>query len=203
MENQRPKISSGDKFSFPIFEFDLAGTTDHLGSPISPADRFFFNGRLLPHAFPCQPTNGAVSFSRSTSRTSSVSSKDSFLSSRSNSGNSSRSSSCSSARTSTSTEAKFPSKIAGGCGSTDWYRANKKPVLVPHYGSSQRWQFIVTPPLSHQGSSRTRKVDRNGERGEKLKSNNNKSKPPKKKSTWLGWRFLRSFVSTCKECHAI
>ncbi|VVA16680.1 PREDICTED: probable membrane-associated kinase regulator [Prunus dulcis] len=118
MENRRQKSTSGDTFSFPStpiheqdsdFEFgcftpDSASSTDPCKD--SPADHLFFNGRLLPHAFPFQPISngfmGVDSNSRRTSRMSSISSKDSIMSSRSNSTNS-RSSSCSSsARTSSS-----------------------------------------------------------------------------------------------------
>lgn len=212
MENHRRKSSSGDKFSFPIIQiqdhdFEFGCVTP--GSPNSPADRLFFNGKLLPHSFPCQPANNIISFSRSTSRTSSVSSKDSLMSSRSNSTNSSRSSSCNSARTSTSeaigstkltsNEAKVTSKNPL---EKDWYQATKKPVLSPHYGSSQRWQFIApAPPLIKHQVSRSRKAKR-VERGQEFKSKK-QSKDCAIARTWFGMKFFGAVVSTCKECHAI
>ncbi|KAL6999544.1 hypothetical protein U1Q18_000704 [Sarracenia purpurea var. burkii] len=85
MENSRRKNSSGDKFSFPIMpiqdqlqlpelEFEFKFGCVAPGSPNSPADHLFFNGRLLPHAFPpFQPPTAGGECSRSTSRTSSVS----------------------------------------------------------------------------------------------------------------------------------
>lgn len=115
MECRRKRSSgSGDIFSFPStptpdqdsdFEFGSITPDSPSTDPYknSPADHLFFNGRLLPHAFPInQPHNiMIIGNSRTTSRTSSISSKDSLRSSRSNSTNS-RSSSCSSGRTSSS-----------------------------------------------------------------------------------------------------
>ncbi|CAI9088700.1 OLC1v1023105C1 [Oldenlandia corymbosa var. corymbosa] len=173
MENHIRKGSdSGDKFSFPIsppnqddqFEFGCITTP---GSPKSPADHLFLNGKLLPHFFPSQPINYNIisTLSRSTSRTSSVCSRDSLLSSRSNSYNSSRSSSCSSARTSISEQSNIRSfspsvdrkllinhhqkaKLAA-INKNPVGKNNKPPVLNPHYyGSSQRWQFIAPAPAS-------------------------------------------------------
>ncbi|KAL2506992.1 uncharacterized protein Fot_30639 [Forsythia ovata] len=66
-------------------------------TPDSPADHLFLNVRLLPHIFPLKSAN-SFNYSRSTS---SISSKDSLMSSRSN-GTNNRRSNCSSARTSTS-----------------------------------------------------------------------------------------------------
>lgn len=220
MENHRRKGSSGDKFSFPIVpipdhEFEFGSVTP--SSPTSPADHLFVNGKLLPHYFPCQPTNyGINSLSRSTSRTSSVCSKDSLISSRSNSINSSRSSSCSSARTSTSETAPFSSDrkilshhdkakvINKNRVGKDWYQARNKPVLTPHYGSSQRWQFIApAPALKHQGSSRGRKPNRRScARDQELKSKK-QTEGLRKARTWFGGKIFRAFVSACKECHAI
>ncbi|PIN15737.1 hypothetical protein CDL12_11633 [Handroanthus impetiginosus] len=200
MENRRRKTSSsGDKFSFPVtiplaaedsdqFEF---GFVTAPGSPNSPADHLFYNGKLLPHVFPIQTTNNCnLSYSRSTSRTSS---KDSLMSSRSNSTNS-RSSNCSSARTSyseASSERRISSadrNILPGRPSTGRKERNR-PVLSSQY----QWQLIAAAPvLKHQGS-KARKVERNG--------SNKKSGEETKPS--FGKRILKSFVSTCKECHAI
>lgn len=217
MEIHRRKSSSGDKFSFPIIpvqdqDFEFGCVTP--GSPNSTADRLFFNGILLPHAFPCQPTNNVISFSRSTSRTSSVCSKDSLMSSRSNSTNSSRSSSCSSARTSTS-EAAGPctsdsklfsnnqTKIAGkNPVEKDLYQATRKPVLTPHYGSSQRWQFIAPAPAMMHQVSRARKA-KISVRDQVCKSKKQGQDWTIARRTWFGLKFLRAVASACKECHAV
>ncbi|XP_057461798.1 probable membrane-associated kinase regulator 1 [Actinidia eriantha] len=185
--NPRRKNSFGDKFSFPIQvnqDFEFGCLTP--GSPNSPADHLFFNGRLLPHAFPFQPVTRSASRTSSTGR-----SKDSLLSSRSNS----RSSSCSnSARTSTSTDSTGRRSVLLHHHPKQLVTSEKKQaVLVGQYGGSQRWQFItVAPTMSHQVSRRR------------------KAEIPMKKagdqsceSSWFGRRFLSWFVGACKECHAI
>ncbi|KAF3442019.1 hypothetical protein FNV43_RR15935 [Rhamnella rubrinervis] len=225
METHRRKSSSGDAFSFPStpihdddndqyqdssFEFGCVTPDSPSSDPFkdSPADHLFFNGRLLPHAFPFQPVNnnGVVvvdNNSRFTSRTSSISSKDSLMSSRSNSSNS-RSSSCSSsARTSYSDG--YERKLMMYYGRT---KTVNKGVSGQVYGSSQRWQFITPVPasssLSRESSSR-RKT-------EAVASNNEDSIRAKKQTggggqvivkQQLGRRLFRWFVSACKECHAI
>ncbi|KAL3508697.1 hypothetical protein ACH5RR_028098 [Cinchona calisaya] len=213
-QHQRKKTISGDKFSFPIIpivqdnhhDFDQFGNCVTPCSPNSTADRLFFNGKLLPHSFPYQTTTYNIScFSRSTSRTSSISSKDSSsMSSRSNSTNSSRSSSCSSARTSTRSVACAAStKVAAqNTFEKDLHKARKKPVLMstPHYGSSQRWQFIApAPPLKHhQVVSRARKASQRFEKdGKEFESKKQIAR------TWFGLKLFRTLVSTCKECHAM
>ncbi|KAL2496424.1 hypothetical protein Fot_40181 [Forsythia ovata] len=201
MENQRRKNGSSDKFSFPIIavrdsdsdEFEF-GCVTKPGSPNSPADHLFYNGKLLPHAFPLNQPAINFSYSRSTSRTSSISSKGSLMSSRSNSTNS-RSSNCSSARTSTS-ETSERKILSGG------RIPGKKPVLNPQYkySSSQRWQLIApAPALMHQGS-RSRKVECKELKSRKMEKDNNTDLHGK---SWFGRKVLRSFVSACKKCHAI
>ncbi|KZV23237.1 hypothetical protein F511_05076 [Dorcoceras hygrometricum] len=208
MENRRRNlsISADDKFSFPVmipgqsdkFEFGCVTTP---GSPNSPADHLFLNGRLLPHVFPIQTSNNhSLTYSRSTSRTSSTGSKDSLMSSRSNSTNS-RSSS---ARTSTSTDHYCNPELrkASNMAKKERSTIHVRPVLHTHecqYGSSQKWQFIAAAPvLKHQGS-RSRKVDHVLERtgSRKSKRSDGGLRP------WFGKRVFKSFVSACKECHAI
>ncbi|CAL5405886.1 unnamed protein product [Camellia sinensis] len=202
METPRRKNSSGDKFSFPNIlpiqtqdsEFEFGSITP--SSPNSPADHLFFNGRLLPHAFPFQPTTtaGAGAYTRSTSRTGSVSSKDSLMSSRSNSSNS-RSSSCStSARTSTSeaSDMRRPLNRAKSANKTSCTRDKCQAVLNQQYGSSQRWQFITPVPVLNRQVSR-----RQSKKGEKKGDNGSGER------AGFGRRFLRWFMSACKECHAI
>ncbi|XP_019193112.1 PREDICTED: uncharacterized protein LOC109187380 [Ipomoea nil] len=184
------------------FEFGCVSTSP--GSPNSPADRLFFNGKLLPHDFPCPPASG-FSYSRSTSRASSVSSKDSLMSSRCNSSNSSR---CSSARTSTSESSER--KLATKNIRYHMMRNSHSGRPVPgsqHLTASQRWQFMATPALVDRrnkqrhgtGASRNQepKLRKQGDDGEKLITNKTAGKSS------FGLRILRSFVSTCKECHAI
>ncbi|XVF18801.1 hypothetical protein REPUB_Repub11eG0054500 [Reevesia pubescens] len=160
MENRRKRSSSGEIFSFPStpnqdsdFEFRCFTPDSPSQDPYrtSPADHLFFNGKLLPHAFPLQPAAmvAADHSSRGTSRTSSINSKDSLMSSRSNSTNSR--SSCSSARTSSSDNSEgrllYHSKI---------HACNKasKMVTAQLYGDSQRWQYITAVPVLKREVSR-------------------------------------------------
>ncbi|KAL7087631.1 hypothetical protein ACP275_13G079100 [Erythranthe tilingii] len=206
-----------NKFSFPApgtdsdqFEF---GPVTTPSSPKSPADHLFFNGKLLPHVFPVQtlPNNYSnYSYSRSTSRASSMSSREySLMSSRSNSTNS-RSSNCSSARTSTSTcEAADLQRRSISSSSSNVSRKNnnnnitRPPPVAPlknqHGATSQRWQLIAAAPvLNHQGSrSRNKAVVADQIVLERKGSKKSDTK------LWFGRRILKSFVSACKECHAI
>ncbi|KAK3034994.1 hypothetical protein RJ639_033372 [Escallonia herrerae] len=211
MENRRCRNSSGDKFSFPTFpvqdkefEFDHSGCATP-GSPNSPADHLFFNGRLLPHAFPLQHNITPYgTFSRSTSRTSSISSsRNSLMSSRSNS-TSSLSSSCSSARTSTSDQASERKLVPLNEGKValkttftrERYEADKPVLINPQYG----WQFVApVPVLTHQ-VSRRKKAEARVQQESKAKKRADGKTGAK---AGLCRRFFRSFVSTCKECHAM
>ncbi|KAL8032089.1 hypothetical protein ABFX02_13G071700 [Erythranthe guttata] len=207
-----------NKFSFPAsgtdsdqFEF---GPVTTPSSPKSPADHLFFNGKLLPHVFPVQtlPNNYSnYSYSRSTSRASSMSSREySLMSSRSNSTNS-RSSNCSSARTSTSTceAADLQRRSISSSSSSNVSRKKNNNIIRPppvaplknQHGAttSQRWQLIAAAPVLNHQSSRSRNkavvadqivLERKGSKKSDTKS-------------WFGRRILKSFVSACKECHAI
>lgn len=230
MEIPRPSDGSADVFSFPgnpvkdsaDSEFEFGSVTpDSPSSDMSknsPADHLFFNGRLLPHYFPCQTPNSLLNGnSRLTpSRTSSVSSKESYssslMSSRSNSVNSSRSSSCSSGRTSYSGDSSerrllYQNRIAAmRTRSTREGYSNKghcnKDVVSQLYGS-QRWQFITPmPTLSRETSSRRKKAD---EMIIKEETGNNKPKKEKTGSQHRGFcrKFFDSFMSTCRQCHAM
>ncbi|KAK9265762.1 hypothetical protein L1049_000077 [Liquidambar formosana] len=214
MENGRRKKSSSE-FSFPgtpnqdqdnEFEFGCVTPGSPFNDPNknSPADHLFFNGRLLPHAFPIQTTNFGSDYLRLTSRTSSVGSKDSLMSSRSNS-TSSRSSSCSSARTSSSDNSErkllYSSKVAGKNTpiAREGYQVNRL-VLSQPYGSSKRWHFITPAPVLNPEVSRRKKA-------EIVVRKESKSKKQADKRTGagsgFGRRFFWLFLSACKECHAI
>ncbi|CAN4102911.1 unnamed protein product [Withania somnifera] len=224
MENRGRRSNSGEKFSFPIimpveegkemqFEFCASGSP---GSPKSPADHLFFNGRLLPHYFPCQPAsniNSPISFSRSTSRTSSVSSKDSLWSSRSNSVNS-RSSCSSSARTSTSESSERKLINQGKNSAFAMYMNssnNTNSSSTLHTGVSQKWQFIVTPspvmkkknqfsaPITTKKSQFVCKYQNQSAKGRKKRKENGKRKV---RFLFLR-RVFRKFMSACRECHAM
>ncbi|OWM81420.1 hypothetical protein CDL15_Pgr007458 [Punica granatum] len=229
MEILRRKYSSSYGFSFPStpvkerdseaeFEFGSLTPDSPLSdmSKNSPADHLFYNGRLLPHYFPCQTPNTLLMIGSSRpmpSRTSSVSSKDSYssslMSSRSNSGNSSRSSNCSSARTSYSSDSSerklsFQNKLASTRTQSTRERRSKgccnKDTVAQLYGS-QRWQFMAPMPvLSRETSTRRKK-------SEEMIIKEESSKPKKEKSRAPHRRFCRkffeSFLSTCRRCHAM
>lgn len=222
------KNSSGDKFSFPSInpiptqdsdQFEFGCITP--GSPNSPADHLFSNGKLLPHPFPViQPpiSNLQYSFTRSTSRTSSVSSKDSLMSSRCNS-TSSRSSnssgSCSSANTSarTSISTDYPAekklavpldqvRLGGKVGGKCYEKGGqgvlgKKQVVYVNGSSSRRWGLIPAAPVVGHGQ-----VSRRRKGGHEIVV---KKKVKVRRGGGMGFatRFLRWFVTACKECHAI
>ncbi|EXC08467.1 hypothetical protein L484_009610 [Morus notabilis] len=225
METHLRKPSSGDTaaFSFPStpgashdsssspsssddFEFGCLTPDSPSGDPNknSPADHLFFNGRLLPHAFPSRSPAAnsplARAVSRSTSRTSSVSSKDySLVSSRSNSTNSSCSSS---ARTSSSDNSERRSTLSycrQGSKTTLNGPGSSKVVSARVYGSSQRWQFMApVPALSRDGSRRRKVMELRNEK------NGQEKKAVAKRRRWrLGRRLFRWFVTACNECHAI
>ncbi|MFQ6650570.1 hypothetical protein Gotur_022724 [Gossypium turneri] len=177
MENRRKRSSSGDQDS--DFEFGCYTRPDSPSLDpykTSPADHLFFNGRLLPHAFPLQlsPTTtttmgSADNGSRSTSRTSSINSKHSLMSSRSNSSNS-RNSTCSSARTSSSDSSErrllYHSRIRG-C-------ENKASKLVSGqlYGDPHRWQYITAVPILKREVSRRKHAEAKKQGGNMLKLRN-------------------------------
>ncbi|XP_022717744.1 uncharacterized protein LOC111276233 [Durio zibethinus] len=213
MENRRKRSSSGEIFSFPSTpnqdqdsDFDFGCFTPDSPSQdpyrTSPADHLFVNGRLLPHAFPLQPATmvAADNSSRGTSRTSSINSKDSFMSSRSNSTNSR--SSCSSARTSSSDNSErrllYHSKIRA-CNKAS------KMVTAHLYGDSQRWQYITAVPVLKRevsGRKNSGVVAKEASRAKKQVDHH------QEKSTTRGrsgpcLRFVRFFLLACRECHAM
>ncbi|KAM3302304.1 putative membrane-associated kinase regulator 3 [Capsicum chacoense] len=225
MENRtrNSNNNSGDKFSFPVimpvqegqemdFEFGFSGSVSP-GSPKSPADHLFFNGRLLPHYFPSQQVtniNSPSSFSRSMSRTSSVSSRDSlWWSSRSNSTNSRSSCSSSSARTSTS-ESSERKLLSQGKNSAFAIYMNSSKYMnssSTHYtGVSPKWQFIVTPaPVMKKNGQFVSKSQKKSPKGCKsLKSRKQRKENGNRKVRfWFLRRVLKKFMSACRECHAM
>lgn len=228
MEIPRRRDGSGDAFSFPSTpakecidsEFEFGSITpDSPSSDMSktyPADHLFFKGRLLPHYFPSQtPTTLLNGNSRPTpSRTSSVSSKESYspslVSSRSNSVNSSRSSSCSSGRTSYSGDGSdrrllYQNRLAATKTRSTREMHSKaysnKDAMAQLYGS-QRWQFITPmPALSRETSSRRKKTDEMIIREEAAKPRKEKSGSRRHRGFYR--KLLESFLSTCRQCHAM
>ncbi|GMJ11437.1 hypothetical protein like AT3G15250 [Hibiscus trionum] len=203
MESRRKRSSSGELFSFPSapndpdsdFEFGCFNRNDSTSLDpykTSPADHLFFNGRLMPHAFPLQ--HSPTTKTSTTSRTSSTNGKHSSMWSRSDSTNS-RSSSCSSARTSSSDSSerrllyhrRYNSKAS-------------KLVSGQLYGDcySHRWQYITAVPVLKREVSRTK----NGEAAKKQGGHREKRAGSKGRSMAC-FRFLRLFLLACRQCHAM
>lgn len=192
MENHRRhkrQNSSGDNFTFPTMSPNV-----EMDSEL--ADHLFSNGKFLLHTFPLQPK---ILASCTFSRTYSVSSKDSLVSSRSNSTNSrssssSSSSGCNSARTSTSepsTRVAIKSNIFPEKGSWSPVHSTNN-----YYLPAQRWQFMAPVPVLNRWTSQGRKGE-----DEKRKGSPENKKLSKKKGLFR--RFFGWLVSTCKECHAM
>ncbi|GAA0163558.1 hypothetical protein LIER_43655 [Lithospermum erythrorhizon] len=210
-------IEENDAFEFSI-NFCSNSSVATPGSPSSPADHFFLNGKLLPHSFPSGEKNSnnnnlyyyRAIYSRSTSRTSSVSSKDSFYSSRSNS-----TSTYSSSRTSTSENPEQVSKLTNqqqginkltgkSTGDDKWQRYTENPLVSLNYRcrslTSQRWQFITAVPVGFFCSRK--KHNKNGAQSKRTKSKKQDNKGGTNSGTWFGLRFFMSFISACMKCHS-
>ncbi|KAF9666759.1 hypothetical protein SADUNF_Sadunf16G0262100 [Salix dunnii] len=218
--NHHQKTSSREHiFSFPSTPSSLDQDSDFEfgcltpGSPScdanksSPADHLFFNGRLLPHSFPVlhqqqQPATMFLidSIYRGTSRASSVSCRDSLMSSRSNSTNSSRSS-VSSARTSSSDNSerrRFHNNIT-----RPKTPLASKAVMAQLYGSSQRWQHIMPVPAAVLKREDSRRKSGGILVEEGLISSKKQVKKGKGDRAGIWRRFFRSFLVACRECHAM
>ncbi|KAF6141931.1 hypothetical protein GIB67_037899 [Kingdonia uniflora] len=189
------------------FEFGLippdSPTCDQINN--SPADLLFFNGQLLPHKFPFPPVKSAsVDYSRPISRVSSISSKDSFTSSRSNSSNSR--SSISSARTSTSERSN--SQLSGSRNAvaktaiTRGRNHATKGFRLQACGFSQKWQFIKSAPVlkSSDNMSHAKKIETMVQQESSLKK---LVKDQSNVSSWFGLKLIRAFLSACTRCHGL
>ncbi|KAK8519951.1 hypothetical protein V6N13_031572 [Hibiscus sabdariffa] len=204
MESRRKRSSSGELFSFPSapnepdsdFEFGCFARPDSPSLDpykTSPADHLFFNGRLLPHAFPLRRPSPTT-----TSRTGSTNSKHSSMWSRSNSTNS-RSSTSSSARTSSSDSSErrllYHSRIRG------YNNRASKLVSGQLYGDcySHRWQYITAVPVLKREVSSSRR--KNGEA--KKQGGQQEKRAVSKGRSMACLRFLRLFLLACRECHAM
>lgn len=213
------------------FEFETGFVTP--GSQNSPAGHLFFNGQLLPHVFLSKSVNDVGIYSQSTSSvsrndslwssrsnsTSSRSSKDLLRSSQSKSttSNWSNKNSLSSTRSNStnSRNSRGRTSISEACDrkvvpnqakvarqkrvAREAYKVDR-PILDAQYGS-QRWQFITqTPLLNHQISHR-KKSKNTGEEEFITKKRLDDHKAGDR--AWFGQRFFRSFVLSCKKCHAM
>ncbi|KAK4771185.1 hypothetical protein SAY87_031717 [Trapa incisa] len=227
MEAPQRRDCSGNVFTFPStrtkdcgdpgFEFEFGSVTPESPSSDmsknSPADHLFFNGKLLPHHFPSQTRPNTLlmnvnSRSIMPSRTSSISSKDSYSSSLM----SSRSSSVNSSRSSYSGDGSdrrllHQNKLAAmrtrSTKEFGYSSSNNKGVMARQYGS-QRWQFIAPmPALSRETSSRRKKTAEMIIKEEASKPKNKEKTGSPVHNKGFCRKFLESFMSTCRQFHAM
>lgn len=166
----------------------------------SPADILFFNGRLLPHSFPSQ-SRKSISLEYSTSRTSSIGSKDSLMSSRSNSSNSRSSSSSAAMSLSDYNDKKTMSSDINVATKATITRARSlrtRSARLQPCPSGQRWQFIAPAPCLASPSERKR--DKSGVQHE-LRSK--KQVQQSRENSSFSQRLFKSFVLGCRKCHAL
>ena len=196
--HRRSKTSpaSSDMFTFPEMSPDVKFKSEL-------ADQLFANGKLLHHHFPAEQNNFTIPKSLILSRTSSISSKGSLMSSRSTStnsrsssnsnSNSSSNSSCNSARTSTSDMSPMKKlSMTNQAKSLAAIKASSASGRFNDYGHSQRWQFIAPVPMLNRRNSPRKK-----------KGTKRKVKRERVVRKGLCRRFFGWIVSTCQECHAI
>ncbi|AEE75635.1 hypothetical protein AtNW77_Chr3g0171901 [Arabidopsis thaliana] len=223
MENHRVTTNSDEPP--PEFEFgSLTPTSPSQDSfsENSPADHLFFNGRLLPHAFPAASsiyTKRSISSTTSeyTSRCNSTNSSSSF--------GSNNSSTSQSPRTSYSTSNKNNSPInqepldlklkppisrcdktvntmSSSSYSSPQHKRRKAMEMATtslyRSYSSQRWQYITPVPVRMSGGIRV------GGRKKKAVRVRKKTEERRVSRVMKLWRkLLMAAIFVCRECHAL
>lgn len=184
-----------DNFSFGGSVVCRAEDIDHLPSSHSfknrfsdtnsPADLLFSNGRILPHTFPFE-NKGPLDSSPRPSCTSNSCSRSSSNSSRSNS----------SRRNLHQSSPKRPSNNFNPSSPkrpSDPAEANVRPISSNAYPRQAK--------ASTTNASQARTTDILGRQGTRIK-NQTRTKPAQENSG-QGKGFFRSFVTACRECHAL
>ncbi|XP_010487344.1 PREDICTED: uncharacterized protein LOC104765349 [Camelina sativa] len=171
----------------------------------SPADHLFFNGRLLPHAFPAA---SSIYTKRSiSSRSNSTNSRSTFGSNSSSTSHSPRMSSGnvgSNNNNSPITHNK-PLDIKppnNRCGKTVNSTRRKATEIVTaslyRSYSSQRWQYITPVPVKMSGGIRV------GGRKKKVVRVRKKTEESRGSRVMKLWRrILMAAIFACRECHAL
>ncbi|ESQ48450.1 hypothetical protein EUTSA_v10021913mg [Eutrema salsugineum] len=173
----------------------------------SPADHLFFNGRLLPHAFPAANNTLKRSVSRTTSeftsRSNSTNSRSSFGSSNSSSTSySPRTSSCNGNNSLINhkpVDLKPPTRRSGENVNTARRKATEevRASLYRSY-SSQRWQYITPAPVKMNGGIRV------GGRKKKTAMMRKKAEERRGSRVMKWWRrILMAAIFACRKCHAL
>lgn len=223
MENYQKTTNSDE--SAPEFEFGSltpSSPSQDSFNENSPADHLFFNGRLLPHAFPSANsiyTKRSISSTTSeyTSRSNSTNSRSSFGSNSSSASHSPRTSSCNSNKNNNSPINHKPLDLKpmmiSRCGQTEnttkrcsnsspQYKRRKATEMVTaslyRSYSSQRWQYITPVPVKMSGGIRVG--------GRKKKAARVRKKTEERRGSRLMklWRrILMAAIFACRECHAL
>ncbi|CAN8259279.1 unnamed protein product [Cochlearia groenlandica] len=178
----------------------------------SPADHFFFNGRLLPHSFPTTASN-------MNSKRSSISRTTSEYTSRSNSTNSLSNISSTSCSPRTSNVNNYNNNAInhkplglkqqvstrGKTVNTTMKGKSTEVVTSTLYRSysSQRWQYITPIPVKRSGGVRVGNTKKKAARMKKKKKK--KKAEERSGSGVMKWwrRILMAAIFFCKECHAL
>ncbi|XP_010502680.1 PREDICTED: uncharacterized protein LOC104779941 [Camelina sativa] len=172
----------------------------------SPADHLFFNGRLLPHAFPAASsmyTKQSIS-----SRSNSTNSRSSFGSNSSSASHSPRTSSCNVGCNNNSPithihnkplDIKPPnSKCCKTVNSTRRKATEIVTASLYRSYSSQRWQYITPVPVKMSGGIRV------GGRKKKVARVRKKTEERRGSRVMKLWRrILMAAIFACRECHAL
>ncbi|CAE5967366.1 unnamed protein product [Arabidopsis arenosa] len=220
MENHRETTNSDEPP--PEFEFgSLTPTSPSQDSftENSPADHLFFNGRLLPHAFPAASsiyTKRSISTTTSeyTSRSNSTNSRSSFGSYSSSTSQSPRTSSCNSNKNNIPInqeplDLKPPisrcGKTVNTTSNSSYSLPNKRRkatemVTASLYRSysSQRWQYITPVPVKMSGGIRV------GGRKKKAARVRKQTEERRGSRVMKLWRkLLMAAIFACRECHAL
>ncbi|CAL9220914.1 unnamed protein product [Arabidopsis halleri] len=220
MENHRETTNSDEPT--PEFEFGSLTPSSPLQDSFtenSPADHLFFNGRLLPHAFPAPTsiyTKRSISSTTSeyTSRSNSTNSRCSFGSNSSSTSQSPRTSSCNINKNNCpiNQEPLDLKPPISRCGKTVNTTSNSSYSL-PHKRrkatemvtaslyrsySSQRWQYITPVPVKMSGGIRV------GGRKKKAARVRKKTEERSGSRVMKLWRkLLMMAIFACRECHAL
>ncbi|GAB2284485.1 hypothetical protein Dimus_018937 [Dionaea muscipula] len=222
------KLSTGIK----VYEFEfcsLITTNSAFGDPNdedSPADRFFLNGKLLPHSFPAAQTKSSSSTvsssssSAATSRTSSLSSKDSLMWSRSSSVNTSVGQVIINNDHNRSAGQQDKVSLLDIDNEKNYrnivtrqlkYQDQCNKYDHHHRCGSTRWRFIYAAAAldpSHvsrrrRSKSRDQCLIKVKTSPELIKGDKSEAKGSCNDKSGVWQRILRSIVATCKACHAM
>uniref|UniRef100_A0A1J3HSV7 Membrane-associated kinase regulator 1 n=1 Tax=Noccaea caerulescens TaxID=107243 RepID=A0A1J3HSV7_NOCCA len=176
----------------------------------SPADHLFFNGRLLPHAFPAASNNPKLSVSRTTSeytsRSNSTNSRSSICSSSSSTSYSPRMSSFNGNNNNNNSPLdRKPLDLSppiSMCGKTVNKPRMKATEMVTaslyRSYSSQRWQYITPAPVKRSRGIRVGGRKKKTARMKKMSEERGGSRV-------MNWwrRILMAAIFACRECHAL